>query len=58
MRDPNRINKVIEYLRALWQSNPDMRLMQLLCNAVGDGPFIYYLEDDKLMEALKNCYEA
>ncbi len=33
MRDPQRINRIIERLRVAWHANPDMRLGQLIMNA-------------------------
>jgi len=34
MRDPDRIDLVIEELREVWKQNPDMRLTQLIQNVV------------------------
>lgn len=46
MRDPKRINRIIELLRARWHQNPDMRLGQLVVNITGaSDPF--HIEDDK-----------
>ena len=36
MRDPARIARVLEKLRALWLTYPDMRLGQLLLNLAKD----------------------
>lgn len=60
MRDPNRINRIINLLRAYWLSHPDLRLGQILGNAtpristpnlsgqVSSSPGDpYYFEDDK-----------
>lgn len=58
MRNINRIDEVLNTIREIWRRNPDLRLMQLLCNAVGDGPWVYYIEEEKLLEALEKCYEA
>lgn len=52
-RDPERIDRMIEKLRALWRQQPDTRLTQLVCNLAsgvslnfhGD-PF--YCEDDQI----------
>lgn len=64
MRDPNRINIVIEALRAKWLANPDLRLGQLIINlcrkydngeevsAEMEGSFIFHLEDDHWLERL------
>src|SRR5437879_1549325 len=36
-RDPNRIPIILAELQQLWTANPDLRLGQLLCAAVGAG---------------------
>jgi len=41
MRDPNRIDRIIELLRQAWHRNPDWRLNQLIINAA-DVPSRYY----------------
>lgn len=55
MRDPKRINKVLELLRTYWLSHPDLRLGQIVSNASGirqlDDPF--YMEDDQLERWLR-----
>ena len=55
MRDPGRIKKVLAALRAVWEENPDMRLGQLICNAVRED-MLYYIEDDTLVKALEKFY--
>lgn len=48
MRDPARIDRVIEKLRDLWKLQPDMRLGQLLVNVIRPSqpcPQIFYAED-------------
>lgn len=55
MRDPGRIKRVLAALRAVWEENPDMRLGQLICNAVRED-MLYYIEDDTLVKALEKCY--
>lgn len=55
MRDPRRIKKILSALRAVWEENPDMRLGQLICNAVRED-MLYYIEDDTLVKALERCY--
>lgn len=39
-RDPERIDGLIERLRALWKANPDLRLGQLIMNC-SDDPYYY-----------------
>lgn len=56
MRDPNRIDEFIECLRAIWKANPDMRFTQLIINAYGQDPIVYYAEDDEALKQLKRIY--
>ena len=55
MRDPNRIDTVIEAVKEEWRQVPDWRLGQLIVNisrAAGKmDPF--FLEDDMLMNIIK-----
>lgn len=51
MRDPNRIDPMIDFLRGYWKANPDLRLAQIIGNAFpGDA---YYVEDDELLRRMK-----
>jgi hypothetical protein len=48
MRDPNRIDRIIEKLSALWKTQPDMRLGQLLVNVIRPSqpcPQVFGVED-------------
>ena len=52
-RDPSRIDPILARLRAAWLAHPDMRLGQLVENAVsvspkrrGNGPPTFYAEDE------------
>ena len=56
MRDPNRIDKIIEELRKLWAAQPDLRLGQLLIYVTGDG--LFYVEDDELLKNLRKKGET
>ena len=56
MRDVNRIDGVLDKIKNIWKKYPDLRLGQLICNAVCD-PALYYIEDNELVEALKELYE-
>jgi uncharacterized protein YihD (DUF1040 family) len=56
MRDPNRIHEILSRLRSIWDDNPDLRLMQILINAINPEtrcPELYYLEDDDLLNMLE-----
>lgn len=51
MRDPNRINRIIEKLRTTWIHSPDQRLGQLVMNAIALAKDksvndIFYIEDE------------
>lgn len=55
MKDPKRINKIIDILKSYWNSHPDLRLGQILSNiasSCGEGIDTFYLEDDVLKEKL------
>ena len=48
MRDPNRIDRIIERLRKVWHASPDMRLGQLLVNVIKPSqpcPQVFSIED-------------
>lgn len=55
MRDPARIDQVLDTIRSIWKSNPDLRLMQLLGNLYHSGPE-YYMEEPELVARLINNY--
>lgn len=51
-RDPSRIDPIIEQLRALWKTHPDMRLGQLIENVAGANEDIFNIEDDDMRERM------
>ena len=53
MRDPGRIPKVLEVLSKTWHKYPDQRLCQIISNAIPSGIDGFYLEDDDLVNILK-----
>lgn len=56
MREPERIEEMLSVLRAVWEQNPDLRLGQLLVNAVRPEepcPEVFYVEDASLLEGLR-----
>ena len=57
MRDPKRIDIILQEIGAIWHKYPDMRLGQLIGNVL-EGPSLYYVEDDSLVKALKDMYEC
>jgi len=55
MRDPERIQRILRRLEAVWELNPDLRLGQLLLNVVNPDDFnsLWNLEDDVLEELIQ-----
>lgn len=56
MRDPARIEVLLDLIADIWRRHPDYRLTQLLINVANPSdpcPEVYYLEDDKLAEKLE-----
>ena len=52
-RDPDRIDKVLATIRAIWRRFPDWRLGQLLANAIPDYEHnMFYIEDTIALEKL------
>ena len=56
MRDPERIDRILEKLREMWHRHPDLRLCQLVEDTVADvserGHCIFYVEDDRFEDSL------
>lgn len=55
MRDPKRIDRFCDQLKAVWHRVPDWRFGQLMSNMLGDfvgetGRDIFFPEDDEMME--------
>lgn len=54
-RDPDRIDDVLKTIRDIWEKQPDLRLGQLILNAIHEDN-LYYTEDDALVDALEDMY--
>ena len=55
MRDPARIEPVLQLIRTLWELNPDLRLGQLLVSIIRPKqscPEVFYIEDDELVRRI------
>ncbi len=52
MRDPARISKVLACIERLWRRNPDLRLCQLIGNALPSIKDPYHVEDLILLQRL------
>lgn len=61
MRDPARIDEVLELLRAVWTLEPDLRLGQLVYNAarIRDPELndVFSIEDSSLQKGLARYLE-
>jgi hypothetical protein len=58
MRDPARIERILKLVEKIWNDTPDLRLTQIIMNALKMNSDPYYVEDDKLEDALKSvCKE-
>ena len=56
MRDPERISKILERIKALWIKNPDLRLGQLICNVISPQ-YLYEIDDKVLITTLEKIYD-
>ncbi len=54
MRDPARIDRILELVEKVWRAHPDLRLTQLIMNVLNMNSDPYYVEDDKLESVLKS----
>ena len=57
MRDPARIEQIIEKIWILWQAHPDLRLGQLLVNLIRPSepcPQVFSFEDTELLNRLQD----
>lgn len=53
MRDINRIPQILNDIKRIWELVPDIRLGQLLLNAVDrDETMLFYIEDQDLIDKM------
>jgi hypothetical protein len=52
MRDPKRIKRILKAIEIIWINSPDLRLTQIIMNALKSNNDPYYIEDDDLEKAL------
>jgi uncharacterized protein YihD (DUF1040 family) len=56
LRDPARIEVLLELLRQYWKQNPDLRIGQIITNLSSSKRMSidpYYIEDDMIINSLK-----
>ena len=57
MRNPERIDEVLQVLSDAWHKVPDWRLGQLLCNLQSvAGDDLFYVEDGKFIKMLEEYF--
>ena len=63
MRDVERIDRILNQIKAYWKTYPDMRLAQIISNINAKARVrqelpidhdVFYLEDDQLEQSLKD----
>lgn len=54
MRDINRIDKILDLVRELWEKYPDQRLGQIMSNYVFDNKIVdmFYVEDEDVINSI------
>lgn len=57
MRDPNRIDRILNLISLIWHEYPDLRLGQLLANFAQFTSDPYYYEDDIVEKRLSENIE-
>lgn len=57
MRDPKRIPRVLKEIERIWKKYPDLRLCQLIINAIPPTKAVFHVEEDQLLENLRE-YDA
>jgi hypothetical protein len=57
--EPYMKKEILDRVFLVWEENPDMRLGQLILNALGDHPRndLYYMEDFNLIGTIEEYYE-
>jgi len=61
MRDSSRIDEILRAVEEIWRRSPDLRLGQILVNAIRPAnsvPEVYYAEDDQVLRGLRDYAQA
>lgn len=56
MRDPKRIDSILNRIKQIWNKYPDLRLGQLIINVISDDSILYMLEDEEMIRSLEDFY--
>lgn len=56
MRDPNRINGILDKIKHFWNENPDHRLSQIISDAASDNGYNdpFHMEDYEIIKYIDN----
>jgi hypothetical protein len=54
MRNPDRIDPILNELNRIWKECPDLRFFQLIWSLT-KGKDLFHMEDDKVLILLKEC---
>jgi len=57
MRNPKRIEPILQKIKEIWMKNPDLRLGQLIGNVI-DPKYLYEIEDEVLIGIIKDIYDT
>lgn len=56
MRDPHRIEPIVDLIEEVWKKHPDYRLGQLISNLLGPGrDDVFFTEDDRWEQLLREA---
>lgn len=58
MRDPKRIDTILNRIKRIWNKYPDLRLGQLIVNVISDDSILYMLEDEEMIRSLEDFYRS
>ena len=58
MRDPKRIDTILNRIKRIWNKYPDLRLGQLIVNVISDDSILYMLEDEEMIRSLEDFYSS
>lgn len=56
MRDPKRIPLILDELKGIWASFPDLRLGQLIGNLMLAEEELYYVDDEQFIKLIRDHY--
>lgn len=56
MRDPKRIDTILNRIKRIWNKYPDLRLGQLIVNVISDDSILYMLDDEEMIRSLEDFY--